>query len=184
MRLTSVLFVVAASGCSDAASGPLENQTLGRTSGFFTQLTPDGVGCALSGIGVLDVRLSMTFGEDKRVATVVLPPLERSGLRVQQRVTLQYLTGESTPGAAEVERGVALVDPRLGEASRQSALEQRTSLYYPFFVHHLLIDAARLCDTTATGAPTTDCLDVPVSTMDDARFWCNVAPNTPPQYSE
>lgn len=59
MRITFVH--VAASvlvGCADAASGALENQSLGRTTNFFIRLTPDQVLCNLSDLGAPQLWLS------------------------------------------------------------------------------------------------------------------------------
>lgn len=182
--MRSFPFLLLLAGCADSASGAIENQQLGRVTGFFTQVTPDNVLCQLSTIGVHDLRLVMPFGPDKKVASVILSPLDRKAERVQMLAELAYQTGESTTGAAEVERFAAIVDPRLGEESKQSALLQRTSLYFPLHVHRLRIEAARLCDTDISGGRTSDCLDVPESTMEGARFWCDVGPTTDPRFSE
>lgn len=182
--MRSFLLLSLLAGCADSASGAIENQQLGRVTGFFTQVTPDNVLCDLSTIGADDLRLVMAFGPDKKVASVVLTPLEHGGERVQMLAGFAYQTGEGTTGAAELERFAAIVDPRLGEESRASALLQRTSLYFPLHVHRLRVEPARLCATDISSVRTSDCLDVPESTMEGARFWCHVGPTSDPRFSE
>jgi hypothetical protein len=189
MRITFVLVALSVLlGCADAASGALENQSLGRITGFFTRLTPDQVLCNLSDVGATQLRLTMPFsinGEgDKKVATFELPPLEPKQERVHVLGSFQYQTGEFTTGAAELERFAAIVDPRLSEESKTSNRELRTSLWFPLHLHRARVEGATLCDTTLSGAKTSDCLTVPDSTIEGARFWCSIGPSTPPKYSE
>lgn len=183
-KLALGALLVVFSACPDTASGALENQSLGRTTGFFSQLTPDNVLCELSGIGEVRLQVTMAFGPDKKAANLSFPPLEQKGERTQAAGTFLYQGGQSVFAAVEYERAAAIVDPRLGEESRASALEQRTSLWFPCVLHRVVVDPGHICETTITGTSTGDCLDVPFSTMEGARLWCSVAPNTPLQFSE
>lgn len=183
-KLVAGALLLSLSACPDAASGALENQSLGRTTGFFAQLTPDNVLCELSGIGEVKLQVTMAFGPDKKAAHLSFPPLEQKAERIQAVGSFIYQGGESVFAAVEYERGQAIVDPRLGEESRASALEQRTSLFFPSVLHRVVVDPGHICETTIGGSSTGDCLDVAASTMEGARLWCGVAPNTPPKYSE
>lgn len=169
-------------GCFDDTPGAA--QSLGTTSGFFARLTPGDVYCELSDIGATMMQLSITFGPDKKVATVSFAPTTHKAERIQAAATLQYQTGQETFGALEFERQAERLDPRLSESSQASALEQRTSLYFPLHVHRLTIDPAKLCDTTQSGSPLDDCLTVEASTLEGGRFWCHVSPTSPPELSQ
>lgn len=169
-------------GCLD--DSPTAAQQLGTTSGFFTRLTPGDVYCELTDIGATSMQLSITFGPEKRVASVWFPPTTHKGERLQANATFQYQTGQETLAALEFERQAERVDPRLSESSIASAIEQRTSLYFPLHVHRLVVEPATLCDTTQSGAPIDDCLTVEPSSLEGARFWCHVSPTSPPELSQ
>jgi hypothetical protein len=173
----SALVAFALCGCDD---GPGAAQRLGVTSGFFTRLAPTDVYCELSDIGATAMQLSMTFGPDKKVVTVGFAPTTHKRERVQAAATLQYQAGESVGGAVEFERQSAILDPRLSESSKERSRELRTSLYFPLFVHRLVIEPATLCSDLDPG----DCLEVAPSTMEDGRFWCKVSVTSPPEFSD
>lgn len=183
-KLAPGALLVVLGACSDAASGALENQSLGHTTGFFSQLSADTVLCELSGIGEVTLQVTMAFGPDKKAANLSFPPLEQKGERAQAAGSFIYQGGQSVFAAVEYERAAAIVDPRLGEESRASALEQRTSLWFPCVLHRVVVDPGHICETTISGTSTGDCLEVPASTIEGARLWCSVAPNTPSQFSE
>lgn len=182
MRRLTFLAALSFAACLDDSPGAA--QSLGNATGFFTRLTPGDVYCELSDIGATQMQLSMTFGPDKKVATVGFAPTTRKAERVQTSATFQYQTGESTSGAIEYQRREERLDPRLSESSIESSLALRTSLYFPLTVQRLVVDPAMLCDTTMNGARLDDCLTVPESTLEDARLWCHVSPTSPVEFSQ
>ena len=182
-------FLLCLAACVDPQGGPGENQSLGRATGWFTQLQPDNVYCGLSGIGAPSIDLLFYLGpdRDKSPSTVSFLPFAQKQQRFQQRTSLQYDVGEKVPGAIEVERGAAIVDPRFTDESKASAIASHTSYYFPLTVHRLRLEPGHLCyvDPVSGVVDTTDCIDIPEGTgLDDAHFWCNVAVNADLQWSE
>lgn len=177
MRHSILLCALVLAACDD---GPRVAQQFGATTGFFSTIVPSDVYCELSDIGATAMQLSITFGEDKKVVTVEFAPTKHKGERVQTASTLQYQAGDSIGGAIEYQRSSAILDPRLSDSLKESALQQRTDLYFPIVVHRLVSEPAKLCSLLDPS----DCLDVPVSTLEDGRFWCHVAVTSPPELSE
>jgi hypothetical protein len=153
---------------------------MGRATGWFTQVSSDNVLCTLSGIGEPTLDLTFYLGPDvdKDTSTVSFVPLVQKHQRVQQRTSLEYGTGESVPGAIEVERGAAIVDPRFTDEAKASAISSHTSYWFPLEVRRLRLEPGHLCyaDPVTGVVDTTDCIDVTEgSGLDDAHFWCNVS---------
>ena len=187
MRAFPLLLLLGLPACVDVAAGPTQNQFIGRATGWFAQVPADRVLCTLQAIGGTSIDLSFYLGpdSDSQVSTVTLAPLAHRQQRFQQATSLQYSSGQSASGAAELERGAAIVDPRLTDEALASALASHTSFYFPLVVHRLALQPGHLCDVDLNGVPiTTDCIDVAEgSGLEEAQFWCDVAVEADPKWS-
>jgi hypothetical protein len=175
--------------CSDPQGGAMQNQSLGLATGWFAQLQPDNVLCSLMGIGEPTMDLTFYLGPDvdKDVSTVRFLPFVEKGQRVQQGTSLQYGIGDTVPGAIEVERGAAIVDPRFTDEALATALATHTSFYFPLTVHRLRVEPGTICfvDPVTGFRDTTDCIDVPAgSGLEGAHYWCSVSVTVDGKWSE
>ena len=188
MRVFISVFLLLA-GCVDPAAGALENQSLGHATGWFSQVQSDKVLCSLQAIGATTIDLTFYLGPDSTsdIATMRFLPLAHRDQRFQQRTSLAYGDGDVAGGAAEIERGAAIVDPRFTDEAKASAIASHTSYYFPFSVHHLRLSAGHLCngDPVTNVTNTSDCIDIAEGTgLDDAHFWCDVAVEADAKWSE
>ncbi len=185
--LALLLLLLGLPACVDAAAGPTQSQFISRATGWFAQVPADRVLCSLQAIGGVSLDLTFYLGPDvdSQAATVTLAPLAHRHQRFQQATGLQYASGQSAGGAAELERGPAIVDPRLTDDALASALATHTSFYFPLVVHRLAVQAGHLCDVDLSGVPiTSDCIDVAGgSALEEALFWCGVAVEADPKWS-
>jgi hypothetical protein len=184
-----VLFVLLLAGCVDPAAGAMQNQSLGRATGWFAQLHADNVLCTLQAIGTPTIDLSFYLGPDTELdlTTLRFRPLAHRDQRFQQLTSMAYGFGDAVGGAAELERGAAIVDPRFTDEARASAIASHTSLYFPLTVHRLRLNAGHLCngDLSSGATITTDCIDVVEgSGLDEAHLWCDVAGEVDPKWTE
>jgi len=190
LPMRALPFVLLLAACVDPQGGPTQNQSLGRTTGWFTQITPDNMFCGLSGIGAPTIDVTFYLGadhEDKDVSTLTFLPFVQKQQRLQQITSLQYGIGETVGGAIEVERGAAIIDPRLTDEVKATAIASHTSYYFPLTIHHLRLQPGHICyvDPVSGVVDPTDCIDVAEgSGLDDAHLWCNVAVNADLLWSE
>ncbi len=167
----------------------MQNQSLGRATGWFTKASSDKVLCSLHAIGSTTIDLSFYLGPDTTndLATLSLWPLSKKGQRFQQVGGFMYGSGDVIAAPIEIERGAAIVDPRFEGDVKASAIASHTSYYFPLTVHRLRVTAGHLCnvDPTTNVVAKDDCIDVPEDTgLEGARFWCEVAVNADPKWSE
>lgn len=180
MRFIIIAVSVLASGCTGRT--PAEAQTFGAVTGVFTRFRPADTLCQL--LTLRGTALGITFvepGSPDDALTLSFSPLSRADRRFIVEAPLRYGAGETTQTVADLERGHRLLDP----SGQHLDAGLVTGLVFPLFIHQLRVTPGRLCNATALGEPLTgDCLDVPESTMRDARFWCSVSVLAPPELSE
>jgi hypothetical protein len=182
--LTEVLL-----GCVDPQGSSLDNQSLGRATGWFTQITSDNVLCSLQSIGSTSLDLTFYRGPDRGndLVTVRMLPLSKKAQRFQQVGSFEYGFSDPVSAPVELERGAAIVDPRFTDEVKASAIASHTSYYFPLTVHRLRVAAGHYCnvDLSTTRPIPTDCIDVPEgSGLDEAHFWCDVAVTADLKWSE
>lgn len=188
VRSVVLLAVVAGSTGCEPKPGALNNQTLGLTTGLFSEIPSANAFCNMLNIqGVSMDILFILKDENKDTLNLALMPLGVADVHAQFQTSFRYgAVGEAAAARVDIERGHELVNPELeGDVAKQAA-ELRTNLYFPLYVHTVKVEAAHLCNADAVSGDLdrTDCVDVPESSISDSRLWCSIGANVGPEWTK
>lgn len=185
MHRLLVSLAVVLSGC-EVKHTALENQFTGVTTGFFSLIEAHSMTCGMLAIGGDSMDLTFIHPDtSKDILQIPLTPLRAADQHFQFATGLRYGFGDSARAAIDIERGHELVDPELeGDVAKQ-AKELRTSMYFPLYVHKLVVEPRQLCnaDPVTNERIDTDCLDIPASSIEEARLWCSIGADVNPEFT-